>query len=153
MAKDALSLIEEDHNKMRALLDKLSNTTDRAGKTRADLLQQIEKELKVHTTIEEEIFYPKFRDADGKEHSKMYHEAVEEHRAVEDLVLPDLLKTDPQTPEFSGRCKVAKELVEHHMQEEEEEMFELARETLSQDELLQLGEEMAARKKELMSQM
>lgn len=83
----------------------------------------------------------------------MYHEAVEEHRAVEDLVLPDLLKTDPQTPEFSGRCKVAKELVEHHMQEEEEEMFEMARETLSQDELLQLGEEMAARKKELMSQM
>lgn len=153
MAKDALSLIEEDHTKMRQLLEKLSHTTERAGKTRADLLQQIEKELKVHTAIEEEIFYPSFRDADGKEHQKVYHEAMEEHRAVEDLVLPDLKKTDPQTPEFAGRCKVAKELVEHHMEEEEEEMFNLAREAFSQEELVQLGEKMAARKKELLSQM
>ena len=153
MPKDALSLIQEDHEKMRGLLEKLSNTTERAEKTRSDLLQQIEKELQVHTAIEEEIFYPRFRDADGKEHAKMYHEAMEEHRAVEDLVLPDLKQTDPQTPEFSGRCKVVKELVEHHMQEEEEEMFEMAREALSKAELLELGEQMAARKKELMSQM
>jgi len=153
MAKDALSLIQEDHDKMRGLLEKLSKTTDRAEKTRLDLLQQIEKELKVHTAIEEEIFYPRFRDADGKEHVTLYHEAVEEHRAVEEFVMPDLKQTDPQTPEFSGRCKVIKDLVEHHMQEEEEEMFELAREALSEEELLELGKQMAERKKELMSQM
>ncbi|HLS68785.1 MAG TPA: hemerythrin domain-containing protein [Kiloniellales bacterium] len=153
MAKDALSLIEEDHNKMRSLFEKLSNTTDRAEKKRTDLLQQIEKEMKIHTTIEEEIFYPSFRDADGKEHQKLYHEAMEEHRAVEDLIMPDLKKTDPQTPEFAGRCKVAKEMVEHHMEEEEEEMFSLAREALSEEELLELGKRMEARKKELMSQM
>ena len=142
MAKDALSLIEEDHSKMRQLLEKLSSTTERAGKTRADLLLQIEKELKVHTAIEEEIFYPSFRDADGKEHQKIYHEAMEEHRAVEDLVLPDLKKTDPQTPEFAGRCKVAKELVEHHMEEEEEEMFTEVRGLMSEEALQELGEEL-----------
>lgn len=151
MAKDAIALLEEDHNKVRELLSKLTGTTERAAKSRTDLLQQIEKELQVHTALEEEIFYPAFRDADGKEHEKMYHEAIEEHRAVEELVLPDLKKTDPQSAQFSGRAKVLKELIEHHAEEEEEEMFQKARDAFSKDQLMELGEKMATRKKELMA--
>lgn len=151
MPKDAIALLEEDHERMRGLLAKLTATTERAGKTRRELLEQIEKELVAHTTIEEEIFYPAFREADGKEHARLFHEAREEHRAVEALVLPDLKDTDPQTTAFSGRAKVVKELVEHHAEEEEEEMFPKARERLSAEQLQELGERMAERKKELLA--
>src|SRR5690554_1479355 len=150
MAKDAIALLEEDHSKVRDLLAKLTSTTDRAGKTRQDLLEQIAMELKVHTALEEEIFYPAFREANGKEHLKLYHEALEEHRAVEEMIIPDLQKTDPQSVQFSGRAKVLKELVEHHVEEEEEMMFKMARESLSKDALQELGDKMATRKKALM---
>lgn len=148
---NALELLKDDHDKVRDLLSQLVSTTERAQKKRPDLLARIEKELKVHTQIEEEIFYPAFKKASGKENDKMYYEAHEEHRAVEDLVMPDLKKTDPGGTEFSGRAKVLKELVEHHASEEEEEMFEQARKTMSESQLEELGEQMAARKKELMA--
>jgi hypothetical protein len=83
---------------------------------------------------------------------KMYFEALEEHRAAGDLVLPDLLRTEPSSDEFSGRAKVLKELVEHHAGEEEKEMFPRARKLLDKAELAELGERMRARKKQLLSQ-
>ena len=137
---------------MRDLLTQLVNTTEQAAKKRPELLAKIEKELHVHTQIEEEIFYPAFmKAAKNKEDEKLYHEAREEHRAVEDRVMPDLKKSDPGSTEFSGRAKVLQELVEHHASEEEEEMFEHARKLISEKELEQLGEEMEVRKKQLMA--
>lgn len=148
---NALELLKEDHDKVRDLLSQLTESTEHAEKTRSELLTKIEKELSVHTQIEEEIFYPALQKADGKESEKMNAEAREEHRAVSDLVLPDLKKANPSGIEFSGRAKVLKELVEHHAEEEEDEMFEQARKILSEDELNELGEKLEARKKELMS--
>lgn len=81
---------------------------------------------------------------------KMYFEALEEHRAAGDMVLPDLLKTAPTSEKFSGRAKVLKELVEHHADEEEKEMFPRARRLLSKAELTELGQRMDERKKELL---
>ena len=80
----------------------------------------------------------------------MFHEAKEEHRAVEALVLPDLLDTDPGTVEFSGRIKVLKELLEHHIEEEEEEMFKTAQEIMSAEQLSTLGKQMGEKKVKLM---
>lgn len=153
MAKDAIQLLKDDHDTVRALLEELTGTTERAEKSRSDLLQQIEKEVKIHAKIEEEIFYPAFKEAGGKEHAKVNYEALEEHRAVEDLVLPDLKKTEPGSVQFSGRAKVLKELIEHHAEEEENEMFKMAKEAFSKEELSQLGERMAKRKEELKAQM
>ena len=79
----------------------------------------------------------------------MFFEALEEHRAAGDLVLPDLLKTDVQSDQFGGRAKVLKELIEHHADEEEKEMFPRARELMDKAQLEQLGERMAQRKAEL----
>jgi hemerythrin-like domain-containing protein len=79
----------------------------------------------------------------------MTFEAREEHRAVEKLVLPDLEKTDPGDDAFAGRAKVLRELIEHHADEEEDDMFKKARKALSREELEKLGTRMAARKKEL----
>lgn len=147
---NAIELLKQDHEKVKKLLEEISNTTDRAFKKRAELLEKIALELKAHTTIEEEIFYPAFREAGKREQLQMYHEAKEEHRAVDSLVLPDLLATDPGTVEFAGRVKVLRELLEHHIEEEEEEMFKQARELLSEEELTALGEAMKEKKMEVM---
>jgi len=137
---------------MRDLLSELESTTSRGVKKRQQLLAEIEAKLKAHTTIEEEIFYPAFREAGEKsDDDKMYFEALEEHRAAGDLVLPDLLKTDPASEKFSGRAKVLKELVEHHADEEEKEMFPRAKKLLNRDELAELGERLEARKDELLA--
>ena len=84
---DAIALLKNDHKEMRAMLDALEATTTRASKKRADLLAKIDANLKAHTTIEEEIFYPAFKEAGQKsDDDKMYFEALEEHRAAGDLV-------------------------------------------------------------------
>ena len=150
---DAIQLLKTDHKLVKQLLTELEASTTRAVKKRRDLLQQIELNLKAHTTIEEEIFYPAFKSAGDKEEAKMYFEALEEHRAAEDLVLPDLLGTDPASDQFSGRAKVFKELIEHHIEEEEGEMFKDAKKLLSKEELTDLGARMEARKNQLLKQL
>ncbi len=79
----------------------------------------------------------------GKEEDVMYFEAKEEHRTVDSLVLPDLKVTDPSTPEFAGRVKVVKELLEHHIEEEETEMFPQAKKLLGKAKLDELGAQIA----------
>jgi hemerythrin superfamily protein len=148
---DAIQLLKNDHKEMRAMLSDLESSTTRAAKKRSTLLQKIQVNLVAHTTIEEEIFYPAFKEAGKKsDDDMMYFEALEEHRAAGDLVLPDLLKTDPSSEKFSGRAKVLKELVEHHAGEEEKEMFPRARKLLSKAELNELGVRLEERKRQLL---
>ncbi|UGB39278.1 hemerythrin domain-containing protein [Frateuria soli] len=147
---NAIELLTQDHENMRALLEELAGTTARGVKKRRELVEKIETSLRVHNAIEEEIFYPAFKNAgDGKDDAKMYFEALEEHRAAGDLVLPDLLKTEVDSEKFSGRAKVLKELFEHHADEEEKEMFKRAKTLLGKKTLEELGEQMAQRKVEL----
>ena len=149
--EDAISLLKADHKKVKGLLEKLEKTTERAAKKRVKLLDQIETELRVHTNIEETIFYPAFRDAvRKKEDREMYFEALEEHHVVK-MVLPEIQATDPTSEPFGAKAKVLKELVTHHAKEEEKEMFPEARTVLDQEELTQLGAQMAAKKKALLA--
>lgn len=142
---DAIALLKQDHEKVRGLLAQFENAT---GARRQKLLTQIEKELKVHTTIEEEIFYPAYREAARKkEDKKLFFEAVQEHHVV-DMVLPEM--NDGASPEeLKAKAKVLKDLVEHHAEEEEKEMFPRARKTMDKDELRSLGEMMQRRKEDL----
>ena len=149
---DAIKFLKREHDTVRGLLSDLESTTARGVQKRRQLLTRIAAELKSHTEIEEEIFYPAFKRAGEKnDDDKMYFEALEEHRAAGDLVLPDLLKTDVASEKFSGRAKVLKELVEHHADEEEKEMFPRAKKLMTPDELAALGEQLEARKKALMA--
>lgn len=151
---DAITLLKKDHDTVEALLTELAESTPRGVKKRTDLLNRIRIELKAHTTIEEEIFYPAFkRQGETGDDAKMYFEALEEHRAAGDLVLPDLLATEVASEKFSGRAKVLKELVQHHADEEEKEMFPRAKKLLSKDELAALGDQMASRKAELVKEL
>jgi hemerythrin superfamily protein len=87
---NAISLLKEDHKKVKALLAELAETSDRATRKREDLLGQVALEITVHTAIEEEIFYPAFlAAAKKKETETLYYEAQEEHKAAK-VVLADL---------------------------------------------------------------
>lgn len=146
-APDAIALLKQDHETVRTLLGQFENAT---GARRQKLLGQIKKELEVHTTIEEEIFYPAFQQAARKkEDKKLFFEAVQEHHVV-DLVMPEM--NDGSSPEeLKARAKVLKDLVEHHAEEEETEMFPRARKLMDRDELRSLGEMLQRRKDDLMA--
>lgn len=144
---NAIELLVQDHKNVKKLLDELAATTERAVKKRGELLARIELELKIHTELEERILYPAIKQAGGREEEKMYHEAKEEHRTVDSLVLPDLLGTATDTVEFAGRVKVMKELLEHHIEEEEGELFPTARKLLGKQALEDMGQAMQAQKK------
>ena len=141
--KDAIALLKDDHQQVRALLGELEETTENAVGKREKLLATIEQELTVHTRIEEEIFYPAFREAARKkDDGKLYFEALEEHHVV-DMVLPEIKSTSVESEQFAAKAKVLKDLVEHHAEEEETAMFPRARKLMTRDELLRLGAEMA----------
>jgi hemerythrin superfamily protein len=149
-AKDAVALLKEDHKKVRMLLEQLEKTSERGVATRKKLLSQIDQEIKVHTQIEEEIFYPAFRDAaEKKEDRLMYLEALQEHHVV-DLILPEVQDEDASTENFAAKVKVLKDLILHHKSEEEKEMFPRAKKLFDREELVELGEQLQARKAQLM---
>lgn len=150
---NAIEVLKNDHRKIRGLLAELQATTPRAVKKRLALLRSLTMEIHTHAAIEEEIFYPALKSAGQKStDDKMYFEALEEHRAAGELVLPDLQQTDPASDQFSGRAKVLKELIEHHAGEEEKLMFPRAKKLLSSASLRDLGAAMEQRKRELAPQ-
>jgi hypothetical protein len=129
------------------MLTRLHATTDRAVAERGKLLGEIENEVKIHTQIEEEIFYPAFKAAARSRDQHIYYEAVEEHQLV-DIVLPQAKNTDIGSAEFSAKAKVLKDLIEHHAEEEETEMFVKARRVMSATQLRELGDRMDARRQQ-----
>lgn len=146
---NAIDLLKADHEKVKGILSQLSESTDRAVKKRTELLEKLELEVSIHTQLEEEILYPAYKAAGGKAEAEMYYEAKEEHRTVDSLVLPDLKGTDPTSPEFAGRVKVVKELLEHHIEEEETDMFPHAKKILGKAKLDELGDQMLTLKARL----
>jgi hypothetical protein len=142
---NALTLLEDDHKKMRKLLEELETTTERGVKTREELFATIKGELMVHEAIEEEIFYPELKAHPKAEDIVL--EGYEEHHVV-DVVMAELEGLPVDHESWGAKAKVMKENVEHHMEEEEGEMFKQARAVFDRAELDALGERMAARKAE-----
>ena len=146
---DAITLLKADHDKLKGMLSDLETTTERGVKTRTELFARIKAELTVHEIIEEEIFYPTL-----KAHPKAREivlEGYEEHGVV-DTIMGELetLPVDDET--WGPKAKVMIENIEHHIEEEEGEMFTKARQVLDRDELRDLGAVMAERKAELAAQ-
>ena len=150
---NAIDLLKADHERVKGILSQLSESTERGLKKRTDLLQKLEMEISIHTRLEEDILYPAYKEAGGKEQDIMYYEAKEEHRTVDSLVLPDLKVTDPSTPEFAGRVNVFKELLHHQIEEEEPELFPQAKKLRGKATLDELGEKMEALKARLKKEM
>jgi hemerythrin-like domain-containing protein len=140
---DAIAMLKADHDKMKGLLEDLEGTTERGIKTRQELFATIKGELTIHEVIEEEIFYPAL-----KSHPKakdIVLEGYEEHHVV-DLLMGELEDLDVADESWGAKALVMKENIEHHIEEEEGEMFKQARQVFDRQELLDLGERMAERK-------
>jgi hemerythrin superfamily protein len=146
---DAISLLEADHREIKRLLSELEGTTERATKGRQELFDRIKRELTVHEVIEEEIFYPTL-----KEHPKakdIVLEGYEEHHVV-DTLMGELEALPVEDETWGAKAKVMKENVEHHIEEEEGDMFEKARQVFDSTELEDLGKAMSDRKAEALNQ-
>jgi len=147
---DAIAMLKEDHDKVKGLLTELESTTERGVKRRSELFATIKGELTIHEIIEEEIFYPEL-----KAHPKakdIVLEAYEEHHVV-DMLMGELESLDVSDETWGAKATVMKENIEHHIEEEEGEMFKQARAVFDRDELADLGERMAARKEAAKSEL
>jgi hemerythrin superfamily protein len=137
---DALSLLKEDHDRFKKMLTEGEETTERATKTRTELFAKLKSELLVHERIEEEVLYPAL-----KKHPKARElalEGYEEHHVV-DTILAELEQTRPSDETWAAKFKVVKEHLEHHIEEEETQMFPKARSAFSEDDLEEMGRRMA----------
>jgi hemerythrin-like domain-containing protein len=146
---DALSLLKEDHDKVKKMLQELDSTTERGVKTREELFTKLKQELQVHEAIEEEIFYPALKDHPKTKEIAL--EAYEEHHVV-DMVMAEIERVPYEDETWGAKFTVMKENLEHHIEDEEGEMFKQAKQVFEKDELTQLGNRMVARKEELMTQ-
>jgi hemerythrin superfamily protein len=144
---NAFTLLKADHQKVAVLLEKLDSTTERGIKTREELFTKLKTELDVHARIEETIFYPALEKAD--ETRDITLEAFEEHRLVKQL-LSELQSLGKDEEEWTAKFTVLKENVEHHVEEEEGEMFTKARKVLSEEDAEALGLRMERAKEEQM---
>ena len=140
---DAIKLLKADHDKVKKLLTELESTTERGVKTRQELFATIKGELTLHEIVEEEIFYPEL-----KSHPKAKEivlEGYEEHNVV-DRLMGELEALSVEDETWGAKAKVMKENIEHHIEEEEGEMFRQARDAFDEAELEDLGARMERRK-------
>ncbi len=148
--RNVITLLKKDHKTVRGLLARLEETTERSAAKRKDLVLEIEREVKAHTRVEEEIVYPAYRDAArSKEDKKLFLEAHEEHD-IAYLALERLKEVGPDDESFAARAKVLKDLIEHHAKEEEREMFPRMKKHMKDAALEELGDRAEERKAELL---
>ena len=141
---NAFTLLKEDHKKVAGILEKIDATTERGVKTREELFTQLKNELDIHAEIEETIFYPALEK--HEETREITLEGIEEHRIVKELLAElDAMAKDDEI--WTAKMTVLKENVEHHVEEEEGEMFPKARKALTEEEIESLGTRLEAAKK------
>jgi iron-sulfur cluster repair protein YtfE (RIC family) len=139
---NAIELLKEDHDKVDKLFQKVKATPDGDHK---DLFEQIKAELDVHTHIEETIFYPKLKEEGDDELKDIVLEGIEEHRQAK-MFLKELAALTDDSEKFDPKLKVLMEDIEHHVVEEEGEMFKLVEDQFDASVLEELGAEMEAEK-------
>jgi hemerythrin superfamily protein len=139
----ATALLKRQHRAVEKLFSTALKSEN--AKMRRKATEEIIQALEHHTKIEEEVFYPAVREIGTKKAEEMIGEAYEEHHVVK-LVLAELPRVDPSADNFEAKMTVLKELVGHHVEEEEDEMFPMAERKLGSDRSSELAEEMAAPK-------
>jgi len=144
MARDILKTLKSEHDDLRGLFEELKGTTDRGVKKREELLGKIEAALVPHAKWEEKVFYPAFKERADRDGLQTHAEALAEHHAVENSVIPEVHAAEIGTPEFAGRTKVFGELIDHHAKEEENTMFKMARKLFTTEERSLLDEDYEA---------
>src|SRR5687767_4069892 len=141
---DAIDLLKQDHDKAERAFKQFEKMDRQEAEACRQLVQTVCEELKVHTTVEEEVFYPAVREAIGDE--DLMNEAAVEHETAS-MLIDQLDNMDPDDPNYYATFTVLGEYVRHHIKEEQGEMFPAAKR--AKVDLAALGERIRARKEEL----
>lgn len=146
MSHEFFQTLEKDHQEVKGILEKLESASDRAVKSKEDQFLKLKQELIPHMKGEEKHFYPALTDKKGARKKAL--EALEEHHVAE-TVLKELDKLPKDAENWSAKLKVFKELVEHHIEEEEEEVFEAAEDALDDKTLDKIMKSFEAEKEKV----
>lgn len=142
---DVYQIIKQDHETASRLMERIAESSERAVKTREENFAKLRGELEAHTSAEQAIVYPALQEFD--ETRALALEAIEEHAIVEQL-LADLSGMDVGSEEWTAKFTVLKENIEHHVEEEENDMFDKARKVLSDEQADELGQRFQKMKKQ-----
>lgn len=149
--QDAIALLKADHKNVKELFAQVEDTSERAKAQLQRLGEQICTELTVHTQVEEKLFYPAVQERTKRGHKEekdMVLEAYEEHAAAK-TVIGDIQATDSGDESYKPKIKTLSEMIDHHVKEEESELFPAVQELFDEDELVELGGRMAELKAQL----
>lgn len=146
------TVLKQEHEAVKDLLMKACDTTERAEKSREELYQELLRELHSHAEAEQNTLYARLDEEEGMEWKRLLAEAKEEHVRAEQL-LQELGEMDKTTIEWTAKIAVLQSQIEHHVEEEEEEMFKKAKEILKEGEAERLAEAFLAQKKEILSRL
>lgn len=138
---NALEILKQDHQKVKQLFQEATHASDQ--RTRKDVFDKIDTELEIHAHIEETVFYPALEE--HEELKDMVVEALEEHQEAKAL-LEELEELGPENHDFGSKLQDLMESVEHHVQEEEGEMFPKVREVFDEGQLEELGHQLESAK-------
>jgi hemerythrin superfamily protein len=142
---DCFQLLKQDHDEVTQLLKQCKEAgTDKKA---MEVFKKLARNLAVHAKLEETLFYPKFRE--DEELGALIEEAYDEHHEVEEM-LAEMAQMSPEDEEWAENLKELKANIEHHVKEEEHELFPLAAKALSEEEATELGETIAEEKQEMM---
>jgi hemerythrin superfamily protein len=144
---DALELLTADHNRVRGLFSRFETAAGKNDAQAAQLAAKIFEELEIHTKIEEALFYPTVTKLNDEIH-ELVTEGIEEHHVVDGL-MAEVKGLRPSDEEWPAKMKVLVENVEHHAEEEEQEMFPKIRSAMDKDARAELGQRLEAKKSEL----
>ena len=145
---EAIRLLEADHKVVKDLFEKYDAAGDNAFRTKQALFETIKSELLVHMDVEETIFYPTVKATSSEELKDDVREADEEHHVAR-LLMTEISAMTPEDEQYDAKVTVLKENIEHHVKEEEGEMFPLVKKRFDKTRLEQLGDEMEERKETL----
>ena len=143
---NAIELLKADHRKVEGFFEKVKANEDGDNTT---VFEKIREELEVHTQIEEKIFYPRLLQEGDEELKKIVEEGIEEHRQAK-MFLRELSNLAADSEKFAPKLQVLMEDIEHHVQEEEGEMFKMVEEQFDEEQLTELGRDLSEMKDQLM---
>jgi hemerythrin superfamily protein len=138
---NALEVLKQDHQKVKGLFKEATGSPDQSK--RKELFDKIETELEIHAHIEETVFYPALET--HEELKDLVAKALEEHQEVK-IMLEELEELGSESHDFGSKLQELIESVEHHVEEEEGEMFPKVREVFDESQLEQLGQELESAK-------
>lgn len=142
---DCFTLLKQDHDEVTQLLKQCREASANGGGT--EVFRTLARNIAVHSKLEETLFYPRF--SDEEELSALIEESYDEHSGVEDL-LEEMAEMSPDDEDWEATLEDLKEAIEHHVKEEEHQVFPKASKILSKEEAAELGETMAEEKKDMM---